>query len=133
MDIRKPFKHIQMNDNFNLPSKGVSVPKDTDKSIYVDLQPDGYASECLAVEFMNGDAMGWPYSLMSKLSFRAGKELVIQFSDENIVVQGVNLAELFRYLTKHQVITMRERDSRGFELQNSKLSITKIEVKQASN
>lgn len=119
---------LHFNNNFSLPSKSVSVPKEVDRSPYMDLMASGYASEMLIVEFSSGSAIAYPYHLLSKISFEPTKQLLIQFNDESLRVLGTNLIELFRHLTSHRVSAMRELPDRGFDIANDKLCIKKIEL-----
>lgn len=115
-------------ENKGFTSKNPIVPKEGDKSPFLELLPEGFASEMLSIELNSGNAIAFPYNLLSKISLIDGTTLTLVFSENAVLVKGINLKELYQYLLKHQVTTLKERELHGFNIQNGKLSISKINI-----
>ncbi|MES2387859.1 MAG: hypothetical protein V4543_07635 [Bacteroidota bacterium] len=111
-------------------SKAPTVPKEENKSLFLELLPEGFAGEMLSLELRDGSLFGFPYALLSKIHLSRGNQLTLMFSEDKAVIAGIELKELYQYLIKHRVTVLREIDTRGFDLQNGKLSVSAITVEK---
>ena len=98
----------------------------TDSPFFTVEKQQGVTAIMLDFEFENGNRLALPYSGMLRMDYDPSEGILLEWANEHIRISGYNLAELYRLLVRHRVLSVREsRDDFGIQ-QNEKLLIRQI-------
>ncbi len=59
----------------------------------------------------SGDQFAFPYSLLSKLSLKGGKEIELMFAEQALTIEGLQLEEVYVKLLQQEVCEVKEHHS----------------------
>lgn len=63
-----------------------------------------------SILYKTGDQVAYPYAYVQQLNFNKSGKLIIEMPFESVVIEGVNLAELYFALVDHLVREIVEAD-----------------------